>query len=390
MIPYGKQHITNDDIEAVIEVLRSPLITQGHHTVDFEKDVAKKIGVEWAVTANSATSALHIACLGLGLSTGDSIWTSPITFVATANCAIYCGAHVDFVDIDPTTYNICVKSLEEKLFQHQKQNLPLPKIVIAVHLSGQSCEMRAIKRLSTKFGFRVIEDASHAIGGKYNGEYIGNCKYSDITVFSFHPVKIITTAEGGLATTNDKKLAEKMKTLRSHGIVRDIDKMTREPHGPWYYEQVCLGYNYRMNEIQAALGLSQLKRLDKYVTIRNELANIYDKELSGLPIVLPKQNPDIYSSRHLYIVLLEDSTPPGKHSLIFNQLHQSGIGVNLHYIPVYRQPYYSRLGYKKENYPISENYYNHAISLPIYPTMSMEEQEKVISVFMKILNDKMV
>ncbi len=254
MIPYGKQEITQADIDAVVEVLKSDFLTQGPMVPKFEQSVADHVGANHAVAVNSATSALHVACMALGLEQGDWLWTSPITFVASANCGLYCGAQVDFVDIDPQTYNLCPVALKSKL-EHAKRENRLPKVVVAVHLCGQPCNMQGIGALAKEYGFKVIEDASHAIGGKYQGEFIGNSRYSDITVFSFHPVKIVTTAEGGMAVTNDDELAEKMNLLRSHGITRDPALMTREPDGPWYYQQVGLGYNYRMTELQAALGV---------------------------------------------------------------------------------------------------------------------------------------
>lgn len=373
MIPYGRQSISEDDINAVVEVLRSDFLTQGPVVPEFEKAVAGYCGANHAVAVNSATSALHIACLALGVGPGDVVWTTPITFVASANCARYCGADVDFVDIDPRTYNMSVERLAEKL-QRAKANNRLPKVVIPVHLAGQSCEMESIHALSQKYGFRIIEDASHAIGGGYQGEKVGNCRFSDITVFSFHPVKIITTGEGGMAVTNDLELVKVMARLRSHGVTRYASEMTHAPDGPWYYQQIELGFNYRMTELQAALGVSQIKRLDDFVAKRHAIALRYDKLLDKSLIATPWQHPDTYSGLHLYIVRV----PAENHRALFDNLRAGGIGVNLHYIPVYRQPYYERLGFKREDYPESERYYTEVISLPMYPDLTQEQQDEVV------------
>jgi UDP-4-amino-4,6-dideoxy-N-acetyl-beta-L-altrosamine transaminase len=372
-IPYGRQDITQDDIDAVVSVLKSDFLTQGPCVPKFEEKVSEYCSVEYAIAANSATSALHLACLSLGLSDGDWLWTSPITFVASANCGLYCGAKVDFVDIEPNTYNMSLLALEEKLIKAEKLG-KLPKIVIPVHLCGQSCDMDAIFELSKRYGFSIIEDASHAIGGRYLGEPIGNCKYSDITVFSFHPVKIITTGEGGMALTNNSKLAEQMYLLRSHGITRDSNQMTHEADGEWYYQQVDLGFNYRMTDMQAALGVSQLERLDNYVLRRHELATRYNELLKDLPLVVPYQHNDGYSAFHLYIVRLKNA----KHKQIFEYLRKNGIGVNLHYIPIHMQPYYQKMNVKFSNLKQSELYYKEAISLPLHPTMTEQQQDFVI------------
>ena len=337
MIPYGQQNISQDDIDAVVEVLRSDFLTQGPLLPEFEKIVAGYCGVNHAVAVNSATSALHIACLALGVGPGDLVWTSPITFVASANCARYCGADIDFVDIDPDTYNMSVERLEEKL-EHAKQKGRLPKVVIPVHLSGQSCEMEKIHALSVQYGFQIIEDASHAIGGSYKGGKIGSCRYSDITVFSFHPVKIITTGEGGMAVTNDPTLAKHMSRLRSHGITRYPSEMTHLPDGSWYYQQIELGFNYRMTDIQAALGISQMRRLDDFVSQRHVIAARYDELLKDAPVTRPCQHPDAHSALHLYIVRLHVDLMKYSHREVFERMRADGIGVNLHYIPVYRQP----------------------------------------------------
>ena len=378
MIPYGRQEITEEDVEAVVAVLRSDFLTQGPMVPRFEQAIADYCGTGHAVAVNSATSALHIACQALGLGPGDWLWTSPITFVASANCALYCGAQVDFVDIDPHTYNLCPRTLERKLVEAKAAGR-LPKVVVPVHLCGQPCDMSAIHRLSREYGFRIIEDASHAIGGRYQGEPIGNCRYSDITVFSFHPVKIITTAEGGMALTQDAELANKMALLRSHGITRDPAQMTHEADGPWYYQQIELGFNYRMTELQAALGVSQMARLDDYVARRHQLAKRYDALLAGLPVTRPWQHPDSYSGLHLYVVRLQLDQIGINHRQVFESLREQGIGVNLHYIPVHTQPYYQRMGFKAGDYPAAERYYAEAISLPMYPTMTHAQQDAVVA-----------
>lgn len=377
MIPYGKQDISHADIDAVVDVLQSSFLTQGPKVPEFEAAIASYAGARHAIAVNSATSALHIACLALGLGPGDWLWTTPITFVASANCGLYCGAQVDFVDIDPKTWNICPEKLRAKLEQAKVEN-KLPKVVVPVHLCGQPCDMEAIHALAREYGFKIIEDASHAIGGRYQGAQIGNCQFSDITVFSFHPVKIITTAEGGVATTNDPALAAQMELLRSHGITRDAAQMTKAPDGPWYYEQVDLGFNYRMTELQAALGLSQMERLDEYVAVRHKLARRYDELLGDLPLVLPWQHPDSYSSMHLYVVRLKLDEIDYSHKQVFQSLRNDGIGVNLHYIPVHTQPYYSRMGFKADAFPEALAYYRSAISLPLFPTMTQQQQDKVV------------
>jgi UDP-4-amino-4,6-dideoxy-N-acetyl-beta-L-altrosamine transaminase len=385
MIPYGRQDITQADIDAVVEVLKSDFLTQGPMVPRFEQRVAQHVGVSHALAVNSATSALHIACLALGLGPGDRLWTTPITFVASANCGLYCGAQVDFVDIDPRTYNLCPLALAHKLEQAEREGR-LPKVVVPVHLCGQPCDMQAIHALARRYGFKVIEDASHAIGGKYRGEFIGNCRYSDITVFSFHPVKIITTAEGGMALTNDAELASKMALLRSHGITRDPALMTHEADGPWYYQQVDLGFNYRMTELQAALGVSQMERLDQYVARRHQLARRYDQLLARLPVITPWQHPDSYSGLHLYVIRLQLDKIGKTHRQVFESLREQGIGVNLHYIPVHTQPYYQRMGFKVGDFPLAESYYSEAISLPMFQTMSEEQQDTVIAALREALN----
>lgn len=387
MIPYGRQDISQQDIDAVVEVLQSDFLTQGPKVPLFEKTVAEHVGTTHALAVNSATSALHIACLALGLGEGDWLWTTPITFVASANCGLYCGAQVDFVDIDPVTYNLCPKALEKKLIAAEKTG-KLPKVVVPVHFSGQPCDMQAIHALAQKYGFKIIEDASHAIGGKYQDEFIGNCRYSDITVFSFHPVKIITTAEGGMALTNDAALAEKMNLYRSHGITRDSNLMTHEPDGPWYYQQVALGFNYRMTELQAALGISQMQRLDEFVAQRHKLAERYNQLLADLPLTLPWQHPDSYSGLHLYVIRLQLDKINKTHLQVFEQLREAGIGVNLHYIPVHMQPYYQNMGFKKGDFPEAERYYKEAISLPMFTGLNEEKVVCVTHKLQQILNSE--
>ncbi|WP_386080156.1 UDP-4-amino-4,6-dideoxy-N-acetyl-beta-L-altrosamine transaminase [Vreelandella sp. F11] len=377
MIPYGRQEITQDDIDSVVAVLQSDFLTQGPQVPRFEQIVSQHVGAKHALAVNSATSALHIACLSLGLGEGDWLWTTPITFVASANCGLYCGARVDFVDINPKTYNLCSQVLEEKL-EKAKQENRLPKILVAVHLCGQPCDMEAIYNLSQRFGFSIIEDASHAIGGKYKSEFIGSGCYSDITIFSFHPVKIVTTAEGGMALTNDDELASRMNLLRSHGVTRDQNLMTHEPDGPWYYQQVELGYNYRMTELQAALGITQMNRLDAFVARRHELAKRYDELLRNLPVITPWQHPDSYSGLHLYVIRLQLDAIKKTHRQVFESLREQGIGVNLHYIPVHTQPYYKEMGFEPDAYQQAMQYYREAISLPMFQGLEDQEQDDVV------------
>ena len=361
----------------MVAVLRSDFLTQGPAVPSFERAVADYCGALHAVAVNSATSALHIACLALGVGKGDVVWTTPITFVASANCALYCGATVDFVDIDPRTYNLSMERLAEKLDLAAKAG-NLPKVVIPVHLCGQPCDMAGIHVLSQKYGFKVIEDASHAIGGKYKGEPVGNGRYSDITVFSFHPVKIITTGEGGMAVTNDAELANQMVRLRSHGITRDPAEMTHAPDGPWYYQQIDLGFNYRMTDLQAALGLSQMQRLDEFVAKRHDLAAHYNKLFEELPLTVPWQHADSYSGFHLYVIRLPQDIGKYNRREVFERLRTNGIGVNLHYIPVYRHPYYASMGFTPNDFPEAERHYAEAITLPIYPTLTRAQQFEVV------------
>ena len=377
-IPYGRQDITEADIDAVVAVLKSDFLTQGPMVPKFEQAVSNYCGAQYAVALNSATSALHVACLALGLRPGDWLWTSPITFVASANCGLYCGAKVDFVDIDPLTYNLCPVALETKLEKADGEGR-LPKVVVAVHLCGQPCDMVAINRLAQRYGFKIIEDASHAVGGRFRGEPIGNCRYSAVTIFSFHPVKIITSAEGGMALTNNADLAKKMALLRSHGITRDPLQMTSDSEGPWFYQQIELGFNYRLTDLQAALGLSQMDRLQPYVAQRNQLANRYDELLSSMPVTTPSQSPDSYSSRHLYVIRIQLEKVKKSQLEIFDTLRASGIEVNLHYIPVYKHPYYQRMGFNASDFPQSQQYYSEAVSLPMYATLSESQQDRVVA-----------
>ncbi len=376
MIPYGKQSIDQADIDAVVEVLNSDFLTQGPKVPEFEQAVANYCGADFGVAANSATSALHIACKALDLGPGDWLWTSPNTFVASANAGLYCGAQVDFVDIDQQTYNLCPQALEDKLIRAENKG-NLPKIVMPVHFAGQSCDMQAIYKLSQKYGFKILEDASHAIGGKYLDRPVGSCQFSDITVFSFHPVKIITTAEGGLATTNQPKLAEKMQLLRSHAVTRDESLMDKETEGSWYYQQIELGFNYRMTELQAALGLSQLRHLDKFIENRHQHAVSYDQELEKLPLQLPWQSIDSYSAYHLYPIVVE-LTDSSARKLLFDYMRSNGIGVNVHYIPVHTQPYYKKMGFNIGDFPNAERYYQRAISIPLFSQMTEKQRYQVV------------
>lgn len=386
MIPYGRQDINQADIDAVITVLHSDFLTQGPSVPAFEKSIAEYCGAQHAVAVNSATSALHIACLALGVGKGDFVWTTPITFVASANCALYCGATIDFVDIDPLTYNLSVECLAEKLALAKKAG-KLPKVVIPVHMCGQPCDMAGIYALSQQYGFKIIEDASHAIGGRYKGELIGGCRYSDITVFSFHPVKIITTGEGGMALTNDTVLAKRLRLLRSHGISSAAEDMQARPAQEiWNYQQVDLGFNYRMTDIQAALGLSQMRRLDEFVTRRHALAKRYDQLLAALPVVTPWQHTDSYSGYHLYVIRLKLDEISKSQREVYAALHAAGILVNLHYIPVYRQPYYEQMGFKAGYCTQAEKYYSEVISIPLYSGLTDSQQDRVVMAIRKAVS----
>lgn len=377
-IPYGRQDINQTDIDAVVDVLRSNFLTQGPAVPAFEKAIGDYCGAQHAVAVNSATSALHIACLALGVGRGDVVWTSPITFVASANCALYCGATVDFVDIDPRTYNLSIERLEEKLVLAEKAG-KLPKVVIPVHLCGQPCDMAGIYALGQQYGFKIIEDASHAIGGKYKGEPIGNGRYSEITVFSFHPVKIITSGEGGIAVTNDPALAKRMRLLRSHGISSSKEDMLARPENEiWNYQQIDLGFNYRMTDLQAALGLSQLQRLDLFIKQRHEIAKRYDMQLADLPVVTPWQHLDSYSGLHLYVIRLNLVEINKTQRQIYNAFFTAGVGVNVHYIPVYRQPHYEKMGFRAGYCSEAEKFYSEVISIPMYPGLTSEQQDFVV------------
>lgn len=381
MIYYGHQHITEKDIQAVERVLHSDWLTQGPAIEAFEKKVANYCGAKYAVAVTNATSALHIACKAAGLGEGDVLWTSPITFTASANCGRYCGADVDFVDIDDKTYNMSVAELRHKLETAVKK----PKVVIPVHLAGQSCDMEAIKALADEYGFKIIEDASHATGADYKNTKVGSCRYSDMTVFSFHPVKIVTTGEGGVVLTNNKELYEKLKLYRSHGITRDSDLMTQEADGPWYYQQIELGFNYRMTDMQAALGCSQMDSLDEFVARRRYLVKRYNEKLKNLPLRTPYQDEATNPSWHIYIIRVDFTKVKLSKKEIFARMRDSGIVLNLHYIPVHTQPYYQKLGFQKGDFPVSEKYYEEAITLPLYYDLTDEQQDEVIEALKEVL-----
>ena len=378
MIPYGRQEITEDDVAAVIATLKSDFLTQGPAIPRFERALADYCGATHAVAVCNATAALHMACEALGLGPGDRLWTSPNTFVASANCGLYCGATVDFVDIDPRSYNMSVSALAARLEAAEAAGT-LPKIVIPVHFAGQSCDMQAIHALGQRYGFRIIEDASHAVGGTYLDSRVGSCRYSDITVFSFHPVKIITTGEGGMALTNDPALAARMERFRSHGITRDPALMDGEADGPWYYQQVELGHNLRITDLQAALGCSQLDRLDDYIARRHAIRERYDAALASLPVITPFQSPEGRSALHLYPIQIDPARTDKGRREVFEALRATGIGVNVHYIPVHTQPWYRGLGFAPGDFPQAERYYAHAISLPMFPTLTEAQQAEVIA-----------
>lgn len=381
MIPYGRQSINQEDIDAVINVLQSDLLTQGPVITQFEKAFSDYVQSRFSIAVTNATSALHLACLSLGVGKADMVWTSPISFVASSNCALYCGADVDFVDIDPDTFNISVNELRKKLVETKESQQPMPSLVIVVHMTGQPCDMRAIAELANEYDFKVVEDASHAVGAQYENAPTGNCQYSDICVFSFHPVKIITTGEGGILTTNQPEIFETLLTLRSHGITREPSKLVKSDAGAWYYEQQVLGYNYRMTDIQAALGLSQLNRLDEFIQERKKIASTYNEKLAGLPITLPVQHDSSKSSWHLYVIKVEKA----KRLKVFNGLREKGIQVNVHYIPIYKQPYYQSMGFSENYCEQADAYYEQAISLPIYPALTQSEQQVVIEELIRLL-----
>lgn len=384
MIPYGRQDITQADVDAVVEVLQSDFLTQGPMVPRFERVVADHVGAKHGLAMNSATSALHVACLALGLGQGDWLWSTPITFVASTNCALYCGAQVDFVDIDPTTYNLDPSALERKLLQAEKDGC-LPKVLVPVHLCGQPCDMGALSDLAERFGFEIIEDASHAIGATYRNELVGSCRHSSITIFSFHPVKIVTTAEGGMALTNRRDLADRMELLRSHGITRDPALMHGQADGGWAYQQLDLGFNYRMTDLQAALGVSQMARLDAYVARRNALARRYDALLADLPIATPQRLEDRLSAYHLYVIRVPHRQGGPSRRAVFDRMRADGVGVNVHYIPVHTQPYYRAMGFSDGDFPEAERYYSEAISLPMYPTMTEAQQDEVVEALRRAL-----
>lgn len=384
IIPYGKQSINQEDINAVIEVLQSDFLTQGPRIESFEEALKSYCKVKYAVAANSATSCLHLACLAIGLKPGDYLWTSPISFLASANCGLYCGAQVDFVDIDPFTYNLCPKALEQKLLQAKKDNC-LPKVVVPVHFAGQACDLKRIRELSKEYGFYVVEDAAHAIGSLYEGKPIGDCRYSDFTVFSFHPVKVMTTAEGGALVTNNSVFADKARLLRSHSVTRDESEMQSVPDGPWDYQMLDLGYNYRMTELQAALGITQLQRLDSFVQRRNTIAQKYFSAFESNPLILPYQKPETYSAWHLFVVCIDSPKIRKTRKEIFVELRERGIGVNVHFIPIHTQPYYKKLGFKQGDFPCAETYYKNCITLPIYFGLGDDEQNKIITEVHEVL-----
>lgn len=384
MIYYGKQSINEDDVAAVDAVLRSDFLTQGPAIERFERKVADYCGAKYAVAVTNATSALHIACMAAGLGVGDSLWTSPITFTASANCGRYCGADVEFVDIDAKTYNMDARVLEEKLSK-AKQEGRLPKVVVPVHLAGQSCDMKYIHRLAREYGFTVLEDASHATGADYLGKKVGSCEFSDMTVFSFHPVKIITTGEGGMVLTNNEELYKKLCLYRSHGITRDADLMTHASDGPWYYQQVDLGFNYRMTDIQAALGASQMDRLDEFVARRRALAARYNELLKDLPLKTPFVMEGTNPSWHIYVVRVDFARVKKTKAEIFREMRERGITLNLHYIPVHTQPYYEALGHRPEECPLALDYYREAMTLPLYYALTDEEQDKIVAALREVL-----
>jgi UDP-4-amino-4,6-dideoxy-N-acetyl-beta-L-altrosamine transaminase len=380
MIPYGKHLVDEDDIDAVVDVLRNQFLTQGTVVPQFEHALCEYTGAQFCVAVNSATSGLHVACLAAGVNAGDGVWTVPNSFVASANCALYCGACIDFVDIDPLTRNIDVGALEKKLHHAASQDC-LPKALIVVHFSGLSCDMQSIHKLTQMYSIVLIEDAAHGLGGSYQQSKIGRCVYSDMAVLSFHPVKSITSAEGGAVLTNQTHVYEKLSLFAKHGVTKDPSQYQGESHGPWYYQQLELGYNYRLSDMQAALGLSQLKKLDSFIQRRTEIAQVYDKGLADLPLKLPVVDPSSQSAWHLYMVEL---THHDRQS-IYQQLHDKGVGVNVHYIPIHLQPYYQKLGFKQGDFPLSEHFYQHALTLPLFPSLTASEQTKVIATLREVL-----
>jgi len=378
MIPYSRQTIDNTDIKLITKVLKKKLVTTGPNIVSFENKIKKFVDVKYAVAVNSATSALHIACLSLGLKSGDYLWTVPNSFVASANCGLYCGAKVDFVDIDINTYNISIYHLKQKLKLAEKKK-KLPKVIVIVNFAGEPCELKEIKKLSIMYKFKVLEDSSHALGSKFKNHKIGNCKFSDISVFSFHPVKIITTLEGGMAVTNNKFLFKKMEMLRSHGITREEKFFKVKSNNKWFYEQQYLGFNYRMNEVEATLGISQLKRINKFFKQRLAIKKYYDKNLKSLPLILPKNNSNNISSLHLYVVLMGNKFKLEDRNKFIKYLRKKKIITNVHYIPIHLHPYFRKLGFKKGMFPSSEQYYERAVSLPIFPFLKINQLKYITS-----------
>jgi len=377
VIPYARQSIDQSDISAVVEVLQSDWLTQGPLVERFEQAIAQRCGAGHAVAICNATAGLHLACLAAGLGSGDWLWTSPISFVASANCGRYCGASVDFVDIDPYTWTIDAAALALKLEQADRQGR-LPKVVVAVAFAGQSADMRTIKALAHQYGFTLIEDAAHAVGARYAGVAVGSGEFADMTVFSFHPVKIITSAEGGMVLTNRADLAQRLRLLRGHGVTRDSGQMTEESHGAWYYQQLELGFNYRITDLQAALGLSQLARLDDFLVRRQALAARYQQLLAGLPVGVQAPQAEAESAWHLFVVRLQGDNLQRSHREVFDGMRAAGVGVNLHYIPIHLQPYYRELGFKPGDFPQAEAYYAGALSLPMYPGLSDAQQDHVV------------
>ncbi len=382
-IPYSCQDISEEDIDAVVAVLRSPFLTQGPMVPEFEERFSSMHRARHGIAVTNATAALHVACLALGAGPGMTVWTSPNSFVASANCARYCGAKIDFVDIDPVTRNMSVSHLTEKLEKAEK-NGNLPGIVIPVDFSGFPCDMQEIRALADQYGFKILSDSSHAVGASYLGEPVG--RMADISVFSFHPVKIITTGEGGICLTDNEMLAEKMRLIRSHGITRDPSAMSGELDGPWCYEQVTLGFNYRLTDIQAALGTSQIAGHDRRAATRSALATRYDRRLAGLPLKLPARSGDRASAHHLYVIEVDTVRGESKRLEVFESLRSENIGVNVHYIPIHLQPDYRRLGFAAGDFPASERYYKRALSIPLFATMSEDQQDRVIEALTRALN----
>lgn len=380
MISYGRQTLSDDDLEAVINNLRTDLITQGPVIKDFENAISEYTQARYVTSTSHGTSALHLACLALGLQAADTVWTSPISFVASANCALYCGATIDFVDINASTLNIDIDLLEDKL----KTSKTPPKILIVVHMAGLPCEMQSIHELSRKYGFYIIEDAAHALGAQYLQKPVGSCEFSDLTIFSFHPVKSITTGEGGAVTTNRKALDLSLKKLRNHGLERDFSDSDEHRDEPWYYEQSCLGFNYRLTDFQAALGVSQLKKLDTFIEKRQSIFNYYQQHLNNLPLQLPVD--DSASAFHLYIIQLKENSAIRRKAL-YHYLVKNGIKTNVHYIPIHLQPFYQKLGFRQGDFPVAERYYQRALTLPLFPELSINNCQQICQLIDQFFND---